>query len=194
MHQPKINTTQYVKINNKFMLLTYHLELCKNFYVRVLCLCLWPPLWCSGESSWLQNGDIFCFLWGTNGIYISYIKESRPPLWSSGQSSWLKNGDVFCSLWGTNWIYVCYVEENRPPLLSSGQSSWLHIQRARFDSRRYQIFWEVMDLERGPLGLVSTIEELLERKSSGSGLKNREYCRRDSSLWPATPSIRKRWN
>jgi hypothetical protein len=30
-------------------------------------------------------------------------------------------------------------------------------------------------LERGPLSLVSTIEELLERKSSGSGLENREY-------------------
>jgi hypothetical protein len=29
-----------------------------------------------------------------------------------------------------------------------------------------------MGLERGPLSLVSTIEELLERKSSGSGLGN----------------------
>jgi hypothetical protein len=28
-------------------------------------------------------------------------------------------------------------------------------------------------LERGPLSLVSTTEELLGRKSSGSGLKNR---------------------
>jgi hypothetical protein len=30
-------------------------------------------------------------------------------------------------------------------------------------------------LERGPLSLVSTIEELLGRKSSGSGLESREY-------------------
>jgi hypothetical protein len=28
---------------------------------------------------------------------------------------------------------------------------------------------------------MSTIEELLERKSSGSGLENREYSRRDPS-------------
>jgi hypothetical protein len=28
-----------------------------------------------------------------------------------------------------------------PPLWSSGQSSWLQIQRSRFDSRRYQIFF-----------------------------------------------------
>jgi hypothetical protein len=33
-------------------------------------------------------------------------------------------------------------------------------------------------LERGPLILVSTIEELLERKCSGSGLENRDYGRR----------------
>jgi hypothetical protein len=32
-------------------------------------------------------------------------------------------------------------------------------------------------LERGPLSLVSTIYELLGRKSSGSGLENREYGR-----------------
>jgi hypothetical protein len=39
-------------------------------------------------------------------------------------------------------------------------------------------------LEWGPLSLVSTIEELLERKSSGSSLGSREYGRRDPSRWP----------
>jgi hypothetical protein len=34
-------------------------------------------------------------------------------------------------------------------------------------------------LERGPLSLVSTIEELLKRKSSGSCLDSREYGRKD---------------
>jgi hypothetical protein len=63
-------------------------------------------------------------------------------------------------------------------------SSWLQIQRSGFDSRRYQIFWEVVSLERGPLSLVSTIEELLERKSSGSGLESWEYGQRDMSHWP----------
>jgi len=33
-----------------------------------------------------------------------------------------------------------------------------------FDHRRYQIFWVVVGLERGPLSLVRSIEELLERK------------------------------
>jgi hypothetical protein len=120
-----------------------------------------PPLWSSGQDSWLLNGDVLCFLWGTNWISICYVEESRPTLWSSGQDSWLHNGDVLCFLWGTNWIYICYVEESRPPLLSSGQSSWLQIQRPAFDSRRNQIFWEGMGLERGSLSLVSTTEKLL---------------------------------
>jgi hypothetical protein len=38
--------------------------------------------------------------------------------------------------------------------------------------------------ERGPLSLVNTIEELLERKSIRSGLEIREYGRRDPSRWP----------
>jgi hypothetical protein len=59
----------------------------------------------------------------------------------------------------------------------SGQGSWLQIQRYGFDSRRYQTFREVVGLERGSLNLVSTTGELLERKSSGSCLENREHGR-----------------
>jgi hypothetical protein len=44
-----------------------------------------------------------------------------------------------------------------------------------FGSLHYQIVREVVDLERDPLSLVSTTEELLGRKSSGSRLKNVEY-------------------
>jgi hypothetical protein len=39
-------------------------------------------------------------------------------------------------------------------------------------------------LERSPLNLVSTIEELLIRRSSGSGRESREYGRGDSLLCP----------
>jgi hypothetical protein len=41
-----------------------------------------------------------------------------------------------------------------------------------------------LGLERGLLSLVSTVEELLERKSSGSGLENRKCGRRDPSRYP----------
>jgi hypothetical protein len=65
----------------------------------------------------------------------------------------------------------------RPSLWSSGQSSWLQIQRSGV------IFWEAVGPERDPLSPVSTTEELLEIKSSSSGLENRDYGRRDSSRW-----------
>jgi hypothetical protein len=81
-----------------------------------------------------------------------------------------------------------YVEESSPPMWSSGQSSWLQIQWSGFYTRHYKIFWEVVGLERSPLSIVSTTEELLERKSSGSGLENREYGHRDPSGWPRDTS------
>jgi hypothetical protein len=73
------------------------------------------------------------------------------------------------------------------PLWSSGQSSWLQIQGSGFDSQCYQIFWEVVGQEWGPLSLVNTIEELLQRNSSDSGLEAREYGHRDplhDTLYP----------
>jgi hypothetical protein len=70
------------------------------------------------------------------------------------------------------WSLFCFVNKIlRPPLWSSGQSFWLQIQRSGFDSLRYQISGVEVVLERGPLILVSTIEKLLERRSSGSSLE-----------------------
>jgi hypothetical protein len=106
----------------------------KNYHLLIW---EWQPLWSSGQSSWLQNGDLLYFQWGKNWIYVCYVEESRPPLWSSGhgyrtemyclscevrteesrpfqwssdQSFWLQNGDILCFLWSTNWIYICYVK------------------------------------------------------------------------------------
>jgi hypothetical protein len=63
--------------------------------------------------------------------------------------------------------FLIYYKCMWPPLWSSGQRSWPQIQRSGFDSRRHHIFREVVCLERGPLSLMSTIEELLERKVAG---------------------------
>jgi hypothetical protein len=54
------------------------------------------------------------------------------------------------------------------------------------DAKRF--FWEVVGLERSPLSLVSTIEEVLGSKSSGFGLEVREYSvgirHADGNLYP----------
>jgi hypothetical protein len=42
----------------------------------------------------------------------------------------------------------------------------------------------VVGLERGPVSLMSTTEELLGRNSMGSGLENREYGRGGPLRWP----------
>jgi hypothetical protein len=52
-----------------------------------------------------------------------------------------------------------------------------------FDSRRCQMFWEVVGLERGPHSLLRIIEQLLEWKSSGSGLETRINDRGDPLRW-----------
>jgi hypothetical protein len=63
------------------------------------------------------------------------------------------------------------------------QSSWLQIRRPGFDFQHYQKK-KVVGVERGPLSLVSTTEELLDSKSSSSCLENREYGHRDPSRRP----------
>jgi hypothetical protein len=53
------------------------------------------------------------------------------------------------------------------------------------DFRLYQIFWEVVGLERGQLSLVRITEKLLEWKSSGSGARKIEINGRENPLrWP----------
>jgi hypothetical protein len=74
--------------------------------------------------------------------------------------------------------FVCLI----PRLWSSGQSFWIQIQRSDVRIPALPEFIrEVVGLEQGPLSLVSTTEELLGRKSNGSGLEIREYGRRDPS-------------
>jgi hypothetical protein len=79
---------------------------------------------------------------------------------------------------------LCYCQwASGPPLWSIGQSYWLQIQKSGFDSRRYQISWEAVFLERGPLSLLSTTEELLGRKGIGFGLESQECGHKDPSRW-----------
>jgi hypothetical protein len=101
-------------------------------------------------------------------IEINYntIHSQRPPLRSSDQSSWLQKEiyRVSCEV-QTEFIYVmqkkidslCDLVVRVPYYRSIGPGSIPGITR---------FFLEVVGLKRGPLSLVSAIEELLERKSS----------------------------
>jgi hypothetical protein len=56
-------------------------------------------------------------------------------------------------------------------------------------------FPELVGLERGPLSLVSTIEELLESKNDDSGLEKRDYgIRGSAALTTLHLSTRNSWH
>jgi hypothetical protein len=67
---------------------------------------------------------------------------------------------VFLVIGCIYFLALCFVG---PPLWSSGQNSWLQIRNPGF---QFPALTEkkVVGLERGPLSLVSTTEELLDRK------------------------------
>jgi hypothetical protein len=112
---------------------------------------------------------MYCFLWGTNWIYICYVQKSRPPLWYSSR---LQNGDVLCFLWGTNWIYICYVEKSRPLLWSSSR-----LQNGDVLCFLWGINWIYVcyaEESRPPLWF----------SGQGSWLNNGEYGCRDPLRWP----------
>jgi hypothetical protein len=64
-----------------------------------------------------------------------------------------------------------------------------------FYSGRYQIFWEVVGLEQGPLSLLRITEELLQWKSSCSGpRKSRLTAVGIHCAYHATSLTRKSWH
>jgi hypothetical protein len=179
-------------------------EYCKSFYTRVclwwtpVCLCFAQE---DNESyvSLLEEG-LEAALKATTALYDQTV-DSLTQLTAQDISN-IFQGAKICDLLlqpGTTTLDLslqagCFTNESKygtllhyrrdiflwtipwpwPLLWSTGQSSLLQIQKSGFDSRRYQIFWEVVDLERGPLSLVSTIEELLGRESSSSGLESED--------------------
>jgi hypothetical protein len=94
-----------------------------------------------------------------------------------------KNNSTLSSQWHPSLHTSSFKNNIYQALWSSGQSSWLQILRSRVRFPVYQICWEVVGLERGPLSLVRIIEELLEWKSSGSSQENRINERGDQLRW-----------
>jgi hypothetical protein len=67
------------------------------------------------------------------------------------------------------------------------------IRRPGFDSRHYQNKEKGVGLERGPLSLVSTTEELLDRKVAAPVYKTENTTVGIRNADHVAPSIRKRW-
>jgi hypothetical protein len=112
-------------------------------------------------------------LWSTRLQFVHNIRD-RDPI-SDRFSSWafvkvqkkisFSGVITLRQVYLKSWPFSIGCEGSlRVELVGVGQNSCLKIQRSGFDPRLYQIFREVVGLERGPLSLVSTSDELLERK------------------------------
>jgi hypothetical protein len=122
----------------------------------------------------------------------SFWKKTFPNKFSNSTYV-LKNNLMLTEL--TNSLFV---GRNSPLVSLCGLVVRVSGYRSRglgFHSKPHQIFWEVGILERRPLSIVRTIEELLGWKSSGSSLKKTRLTAVGIRCADhATPSTRKGWH
>ena len=145
---------------------------------------------CSHKSVFCNRTDDRVFLFSTYRRHVTFILLPTQTVFKKQTK---KEKNAVCGNHSCYFVRLFFYD--RPPLWSSGQSFWLQIQRSRVRSRLYQIFWVVVGLERGPLSLVRSIEEILEQKSSG--LRSRKQRLTAVGIRCAdhvTPSIRKIWH
>jgi hypothetical protein len=118
---------------------------------------------------------------GSNPMLLCQMSKS--PCTFLRQSPHVTLPDIEISGQSLEEVIPCYFARYRNlRTIFGGSNNMLLCQMSKSPCTFWrQIFWEVVGLEQGPLSLVSTIEELFGRKSSGSGLESREYGRRDPS-------------
>jgi hypothetical protein len=76
--------------------------------------------------------------------------------------------------WIIDPVARIYTEVELKYIISSAHVRVLQIRRPGFDSRHYQEK-KVVGLERGPLSLVSTTEEQLDRKVAAVGIRYADH-------------------
>jgi hypothetical protein len=136
----------------KYILLSHHQNVAQNQDIKIV-------------NRSLENMSEFKYL-GAIVINQNLIQEKIKRRLNSGNSCYHSVQNILSyHLLSKNLKIIIYktIILPGPPLCSSGQSSRLQIRRPGFDSRHYQEK-KVVGLERGPPSLVSTTEELLDRK------------------------------
>jgi hypothetical protein len=129
------------------------------------------PFWFESLSCISSYNDFFYQLQATYVSYYACEKHLSVFVHIQTVTLFQSSGSMYCVYIYIHIKLVSSLQQlklgllkGRPPLWSSRQSSWLQIQRSGFYSWRYQIFWEVVGLKRGPLSLVSTIRSYLKEK------------------------------
>jgi hypothetical protein len=80
---PFFPSLSYIKFHSEIPESTEQKNFLSSLLARggelISCYYSWtrPPLWSSGQSSWLHNGDVLWFLWGTNWIDMLCRRKDR---------------------------------------------------------------------------------------------------------------------
>jgi hypothetical protein len=114
-----------------------------------------PPLECRNEGSLSYLRDDSITPWRFTAATLNGFIHTVPSFYIKFPSKVISN-HLFDVRWREMHVLNCDRLCGLMVRLSGYRS-----RGSRFDSRPYQIFWEVGCLERGPLNLVRTIEELL---------------------------------
>jgi hypothetical protein len=136
----------------------------------------------------MYNIAIILRPWGSVALTTRHLSENLAL--TSPTSCARSVGIVRYRTQATEFFNIVY---NIPPLWSSGQSSWLQIRRPGFDSQHYQKK-KVVRLEGGPLSLVSTTEELIDRKVAAPVQKTENTAVGIRHADHVAPSISKSWH
>jgi hypothetical protein len=138
----------------------------------------------TNSSCWFSRVRIILEYFTTVPLVLSLVTLNKSRLRSSlhatnqhqNSFNYCSRNTVYLDFTMNEMSYFFHREEHflSPTLWFSGQSFWLQIHRSRVRFPALPDFWEAAGLERGPLSLVRTTEELLEGKSRGSGLENRD--------------------
>jgi hypothetical protein len=113
--------------------------------------------------------------WGT----VNHAVRGTVDIWSCDTVG-LQMFEIHAPHWNVTWCNL--LQLRLASTLEAPTNSWISTFNQWRDNLQYILF-NLCTWRRGPLSLVSTIEELLGRKSSGSGLEIREYGRSDPSCW-----------
>jgi hypothetical protein len=107
-----------------------------------------------------------CFIFCGHQQHIGLCAVWLPSYSQSNWSSWpLPTCVPFLHLMNKKKDRLCGLVVRVPRYRSRGSG---------IDSQRYQMFWKIVGLERGPLSLVRITEEIFKWETAAPGLENRD--------------------
>jgi hypothetical protein len=141
------------------------------------------------QTAWQINRGTSLLEHRTPSIHSRCICHKDPQYFGT---TWTVTTGAYISYLCRAYLTKLLMPQIRPPLWSNGQSSWLQIRRPGLDPGT--TIKKSNGSGTGSLSLVSTIEELLDRKLAAPILKTENTAVEIRHADHVAPSIHKRWH